>query len=916
MNVSSQKLLDRIPHLAWLMTDGGEIVAVNHQWSKYFGWCVLKAERPWFFAEILNAQQRASWEHSWQVASSTQTEFALKIELLSNQGNWEWFQAELAPDLDQWGQTIWIGTAVNLGGEAVVPRQHQLPTDQGATAQFLEALLANASDGIVACDADGRLVLFNLAAQAFHGMPPESIEPEDWAEFYDLYDRDGVERLTKSEVPLFRAFQGEAVVSQEMMIKSKRGGNRSILTNSTAIYSTTGAKLGAVAVMRDITAYKRAETERLRIQLYNEQLSIAMRVGKAGAWNWDLHTNHTSWTPEFELLFDYELGSTEQACHEWLDRVHPDDLDRVETTLQQAIDGIIPEYRCDYRIVLRNGEIRWIDMIGELHRDGQGQPRSMSGLVYDITERKRVEQALQRSEEFTRRILESNQDCIKVLDLEGRLLYMNDGGQLLMEIDNFDTIANTKWVELWQDNSIENPVKAFATAKAGGVAKFEGYCNTIKGTPKCWDVAVTPILDAAGNVEKILSVSRDVTERKQAEIALQASEELFRHIFERTPLGFARVGMDGSLLRVNDKFCEIVGYSQAELLARTFQSITEPADLAEDLAAVARLVSGEISEYTLEKRYVHKQGHHVWVSLTVVLIKPVAMLTGSGLSAYDGQTGTSEYLLGAIKDITEQQAALRERKKLELLNRTQTADLQRLNNSLMLTQQKLQERNVELDRFVSIAAHDLKAPLRAISNLSEWIEEDLKEQIPCENLQLKLLRQRVNRMDALIDGLLRYSRAGRSELATETVDVAEVLAETIDSLSPPASFEIKVINSMPILDTKRLLLAQVFANLISNAIKHHNRTDGQIKISAEVLADRYLFSIADDGPGIPEGESQSRIFEIFQTLNSPADSTENTGIGLALVKKIVESEGGEIWLDDRYKLGCRFCFTWMKTTML
>jgi PAS domain S-box-containing protein len=634
VNVSYQKLLDRIPYLAWLMTDGGEIVAVNQQWCEYFGRRSLDEERPWLFVEILHEEERDSWMHSWQKAGSLQTGLALKIKLPNTQENWEWFKVELAPDLDEFGQTIWIGTAIRLGGEAAIPGQQQ-------SAQFLEALLTNASDGIVACDADGHLVLFNLAAQAFHGMPPEPIEPADWAEFYDLYDRDGIGNLTKSEVPLFRALQGESVVSQEMMIKSKRGGNRSILANSTAIYSPTGEKMGAVVVMKDITAYKQAEIERLRIQLYNERLSIAMRVGKAGAWNWDLHTKETFWTPEFEVLFDYEPGSTEQVYSEWLDRVHPDDIARVETTLQQAIEGVLPEYRCDYRIVLRNGEIRWVDVIGELHPDEQGKPRSMSGLVYDITDRK-------------------------------------------------------QW---------------------------------------------------------------------------------------------------------------------------------------------------------------------------------------------------------------------------ELLIQTQSADLQRLNNSLMLAQQKLQERNVELDRFVSIAAHDLKAPLRAISNLSEWIEEDLKAQIPAENPQLKLLRQRVKRMDALIDGLLRYSRAGRDELATETVDVAEVLAETIDSLSPPESFEIEIMTTMPILDTKILLLTQVFANLINNAIKHHNRVDGRIEITAEDLGDRTKFSIADDGPGIPKGESRSRIFEIFQTLNPATDSTENTGIGLALVKKIVEGEGGELWLDDECTQGCRFCFTWLKTTM-
>jgi PAS domain S-box-containing protein len=409
-----------------------------------------------------------------------------------------------------------------------------------------------------------------------------------------------------------------------------------------------------------------------------------------------------------------------------------------------------------------------------------------------------------------------------------------------------------------------------------------------------------------GQPVRMTGIIDDITERQQSEIALQASEELFRYTFEHTPLGFAHVALDGALLRVNQKFCEIVGYTNPELLATTFQAITEPADLQEDLDLIAQLVNGEIDEYTLEKRYIHKQGHHVWVNLTVALIRSIAILPGRG-SANDGRIGIPQYFLSAVKDITE-------RKRLEVLNQTQTADLQRLNHSLILAQQQLQERNQELDRFVSIAAHDLKAPLRAIANLSEWIEEDIKEQIPGENLQLQLLRQRVKRMDALIDGLLRYSRAGKEELTTETINIAQLLTETIDSLSPPASFEIIIVSNMPTLDTKRLLLSQVFANLISNAIKHHERVDGRIEITAEDLGDRDLFSIADDGPGIPEG-SRERIFEIFQTLHPITDSTENTGIGLALIKKIVEGEGGEIWLDDECKQGCRFCFTWLKTAV-
>ena len=1016
-----QKLLERIPQLAWLMTDIGEILAVNQRWCEYLG---ESDDRHHLgsFAEILHEAEADRFSSSWEEASRPQHPLEIKLQLKSRLGDWEWFKLEIEPDRDELGQTIWIGTAIRLGGEAAIPGRPQ-------STQFLEALLAYASDGIVACDADGRLVLFNRTAQVFHGLPPEPLEPEEWARYYDLYDGDGSRTLTKPEIPLFRALRGESVVNQEMTIKPNQGIARSLLANATAIYSSTGEKLGAVALMQDITGYtqamsalqqseqkfraifdgtfgligllkpdgsivemnrtavqfvgieednnwigrpiweapcwsyspavqqqledaiaraaqgefiryevelmgagnrlvpidfsltpirndvgeviliipegrdrlqlKQAQTERLYAELYNERLSTAMRLAKAGAWYLDLRTQKIDWTPEFEILFDYEPGSNTRVYSEWLERVHPDDRVQAEAKLQETLDRKLLEYRDEYRIIRRDGQIRWIETVGELQQDEQGNLEWLSGLVYDVTDRKYKEAALRRSEEFIRRVLESNQDCIKVMDLEGRLLYMNDGGQALMEIDDFATIANTQWLELWQTSEAASAAGAFATALAGGIGRFDGYCATFKDTPKWWEVVVTSILDADGKIDQILSVSRDVTTRKHAESALKASEELFRHTFEQIPMGFCHVALDGTWLQVNRKFCETVGYSKAELLATTFQAITEPADLAQDEAFVEQLLSGEINEGTLVKRYIHKQGHHVWINLTASVVRNVAT---------NGQMGTPQYFLCAIEDITD-------RKQLELLNQVQTDDLQHLNHSLRFAQQQLKDRNEELSSFGYIVSHDLKAPLRSIANLSEWIEEDLGERIlESDRQQFLLLRQRVKRMDALIDGLLHYSRVGRQELAIETVDVSQLLTETIDSLIVPPTVQIQILPQLPTLDTKRILLSQIFANLLSNAIKHHDRADGKIEITAEDLGERYQFSIADDGPGIPAGAAKDRIFEIFQTLK-PSISNANTGIGLALVKKIVEGEGGEIWLDETVT-GARFCFTWLKAEKL
>ncbi len=229
--------------------------------------------------------------------------------------------------------------------------------------------------------------------------------------------------------------------------------------------------------------------------------------------------------------------------------------------------------------------------------------------------------------------------------------------------------------------------------------------------------------------------------------------------------------------------------------------------------------------------------------------------------------------------------------------------------TLTQTTELLKKRNQELDRFAHIVSHDLKAPLRAIANLSQWLEDDLADILPPENQQqMQLLRQRVYRMESLINGLLEYSRADRTQVEVERVAVDQLLNEIIDSLAPPPGFTIQVQSAMPTITAKRILLNQVFANLIGNAIKHHHQTVGQIEITSTKKADFYQFTVKDDGPGI-SAEFHDKVFGIFQTLK--ADNPQgNTGIGLSIVKKIIETEGGRIWIESAQGQGTTFYFTW------
>lgn len=295
-----------------------------------------------------------------------------------------------------------------------------------------------------------------------------------------------------------------------------------------------------------------------------------------------------------------------------------------------------------------------------------------------------------------------------------------------------------------------------------------------------------------------------------------------------------------------------------------------------------------------------------WLGETALLTKegqeiPISQL----ILAHKSPEGEVEYLSTVMRDLTYQ-------KRTEKSLKERAKDLEWLNQELVKITSLLHKRNQELDRFAYVTSHDLKAPLRAIANLAAWLREDLGEQIPEENQkQLQLMQSRVERMDNLIQGLLEYSRIGRKSSPIQTVNIGDLVRETIDSLSPPSSFEIVVDDNLPTIKTETLLIQQVFANLISNAIKYHDKEQGKIIISVQDKGDCYEFSVADDGPGI-EPQYHERIFTIFQTLQ-PRDTFESTGIGLSIVKKIVEDRGGTVKVKSQVNQGATFYFTWQKS---
>jgi signal transduction histidine kinase/CheY-like chemotaxis protein len=238
-------------------------------------------------------------------------------------------------------------------------------------------------------------------------------------------------------------------------------------------------------------------------------------------------------------------------------------------------------------------------------------------------------------------------------------------------------------------------------------------------------------------------------------------------------------------------------------------------------------------------------------------------------------------------------------------------ELKQTNLLLSETSHALEKRNQDLDEFAHIASHDLQAPLRGVSNLAGWLSEDLEGQLSAEHQhQIELIKSRILQMSDLINGLLQYALVGRENVEAVDTDLNQLLSEVVDLLAPLDTVRVSLSVDLPTIKTQGLLLKQVLSNLIGNAIKYNDKPDGRIEILVEEQDFFWCFTVLDNGPGISPANHE-RIFGVFQTLAN-GSAVKGTGIGLAVVRKIVESQGGLVWVESEIGQGSKFLFTWRK----
>jgi signal transduction histidine kinase len=258
----------------------------------------------------------------------------------------------------------------------------------------------------------------------------------------------------------------------------------------------------------------------------------------------------------------------------------------------------------------------------------------------------------------------------------------------------------------------------------------------------------------------------------------------------------------------------------------------------------------------------------------------------------------------------EVQARTDELKEVNAQLRAEITARDTAERELRTNNRHLSRSNRDLEDFAYVASHDLKTPLTGINSAAEWLEEDLRDTLSDESRKiLGLMRNRINRMDRLLDDLLTYSRAGRTDTAVGETNVAAIFEGILEVLGPPAHITVRVEGELPVIVTAGAQLEHVLRNLINNSIKHHDKPSGEVVLSGKLVGDVVEFSVRDNGPGIAP-QFHGKIFELFQTLKRP-DEVEGSGMGLAVVKKLVEQQNNRITVHSRGDgTGSEFRFGW------
>jgi len=725
---------------------------------------------------------------------------------------------------------------------------------------------------------DGRYLGVNRAWEEFFGVSRASFLGK---QVQDLYPQNPAiaEKHLEMDGQLWRNPGGQ---SYEATVTARDGRLRDTIYYKATFANGSGEVAGLLGAIVDITARKQAEASLLESERrFRRTFELAgSGVAHIGMDRRFLRVNRRLCEilgyPQDELL---RLTGRQIS--------HPDDLDVINAQRPRLYAGEIDSVRVEKRYLRKDGSIVWVSFTMVVERDAAGKPQYEIAFFDDITARKQAEAALRESEERFRSVVDSANDGILVYDKQLNVIAGNLAAERILGLPLANIIGAAGFTSLLPcvhaDGSPvlpdERPTRL--TVKSGkpltgqivGIYRADGSMN--------WVSVNTGFLRRPGDTDwyGVVSTIGDITKQRHAELALSASEALYRQTFELATAGIAHVDLSGRFMKVNRRLCEILGYGEQELIGRPVKEISHPEDRNLTDSQRMRVRSGEKPSVRFEKRYIRKSGAIVWVDLSVAL-------------ACDA-SGVPQYEIALFDDITE-------RKKAEA--------------ALREAHEELKRSNAELEQFAYVASHDLQEPLCMVSSYTQLLMRRYGDKLDGDAKDFTaFIVDGATRMKQLIEDLLAYSRVGTRDKNFKPVDAESSLKRALTNLRAAIQDSGATVtqDKLPTIPCDEVQLAQLFQNLIGNALKFRKPDVAPaVHVGAAEQGAEWEFMVRDNGIGI-EPQYFERIFMVFQRLHDKGEYP-GTGIGLAIVKKVVERHGGRIWVQSQPGAGTTFHFTMPK----
>jgi PAS domain S-box-containing protein len=788
-----------------------------------------------------------------------------------------------------------IGLAVDITErkrteEALRQSEHALREQRNR----LTVLLDHLPVMVFGVDATGRYCLWNQECERVLGWSREEVLGRTRLELYMHWYPD----------PQYREWVFAQAMTHdyrdlETTIITRNGTPRICSwSNYSKQVNITGLSVWGIGI--DSTDRKRAEdalreSERLLNSILGQLPGLAYRCLPEQPW----HALFAAGQFRPTAGIDAEDLLARRVCYG--DILHPDDAERCARIVAEAVARRAP-FENEHRVLDREGNIKWILARGRGIFGEDGSLRFLEGLNIDITERKRAEAALQKANDRLALAVRGSNVGVWENDMGGahyRSGYVHCTN--IMEPLGYpapesavDYATVTAPIHPDDRKPVEEALRAYLAGETSAYS-VEFRVRHRDGSYLWMLSRGVVVRDEAGKPVRLVGTRIDITNRKAAEEALRESEERFRGTFENAGVGIAHTDLEGRWLRLNEKYCTIVGHPRDELLQKTFRDITFAEDVPASADRLGRLLRGESFCYSLEKRYVRPDGSLVWVDLCV--------------SVQRNADGRPIYLIAVIQDISE-------RKRLE--------------GELRQAKESAESASRAKSEFLAHVSHEVRTPLNAILGMTELaLDTPLTDQ---QRKYLTVVQSSAEVLLAVINDLLDFSKieAGKLQLDRATFSLRALLNDTLRSLALRAHrkglelvghFDPAVPDTF-VGDAGRL--RQVLANLVGNAIKFTEQ--GEVVVEVAVLAEANCpaagarldresppctlqFAVRDTGIGIP-GEQHQRIFEAFEQADSSTTRRYGgTGLGLSIASRLVGLMGGRITVDSEPGRGSTFFCT-------